>query len=329
MDDNQKILKDGIKTILDEFSIVIALFIGIFEPGIMTLFLFKRDLFLQLDSMKLLLLACSFTIPSFLMGVLVSIPLISFKCRREHLFSSRDDRRCLIVSASFINFIIFNLCMILKIFNSSLTEFSLSKLIIILSVIGPMGIGVFLSFLFFRKKIYKAFLEVKGKFCNSVHLIITKISKVGIILASLYNRVKDSIIRIFNKLKTKRGLVLFDTLQKIVIIIFWSFLCVLALSIDLRDFLSRICPVMSDDFALRINMAVTTLCMASGVSVFVEENTWFCILRFSLIVASIISLSMIHNLVLMGHLIGIFGIIFSVIMEMYQLVESKQKKINT
>ncbi|HZW86024.1 MAG TPA: hypothetical protein VFF41_01035 [Gallionella sp.] len=47
---------------------IVTAFVGVISPGLLTLFLFKRDLFVSLDLMKLVLLSASLSLPIVLLN---------------------------------------------------------------------------------------------------------------------------------------------------------------------------------------------------------------------------------------------------------------------
>lgn len=61
-----------IEFILNNVAVVVVAILGFSFPGVLTIFLFNRELFLQLDILKLMILAASISTPS-LGGVLAAI----------------------------------------------------------------------------------------------------------------------------------------------------------------------------------------------------------------------------------------------------------------
>lgn len=67
--------------ITSKISKVMMVFIGVIVPGVLFLFIYERDLFMELDILKLLLLSCSISIPTYalLLAREVFVDLIKIK----------------------------------------------------------------------------------------------------------------------------------------------------------------------------------------------------------------------------------------------------------
>lgn len=57
----------------NKVGIIIVVLAGIFVPGILTIFLFWRQLFIELELIKLILLAISISFPSFLVLLMFTL----------------------------------------------------------------------------------------------------------------------------------------------------------------------------------------------------------------------------------------------------------------
>lgn len=69
-----------------KISKVMMVFIGVIVPGVLFLFIYERDIFMELDILKLLLLSCSISIPTYallvakeVIGDLIKINILNVK----------------------------------------------------------------------------------------------------------------------------------------------------------------------------------------------------------------------------------------------------------
>lgn len=65
-------IKEAIEYGKDKVGTILVIITGLFVPGILTIYLFWRDLFVEIDILKLLILAVSISIPSFMIVLFFS-----------------------------------------------------------------------------------------------------------------------------------------------------------------------------------------------------------------------------------------------------------------
>lgn len=121
---------DYFQSLFSELMPILFIIVGILEPGVLSIFIFKPNLFNEYDVIKLLVLATCISIPSFTLFEIGSITWLALFNNSPNLLLGNRDRRGLIVLGASFNAILFNGLLIYKIYNASFSVHSFVKSIL-------------------------------------------------------------------------------------------------------------------------------------------------------------------------------------------------------
>lgn len=144
-----------------KIGMVLLVLMGILVPGVLTLFFYKRDIFMELDILKLLLLSCSISIPTYSLLVISDAiaTIIKYKLEKQ---SKKVDINEFFISSLIFNFTIFLIvfCSMLYKLNYNTRDFVISLFIVCLC--------------FCASNILRSvYLVVKEKIINIIHKLQT------------------------------------------------------------------------------------------------------------------------------------------------------------
>ena len=124
-----------IQVFFEEIAIFVTFLIGILEPGILSIFLYEFELFLKLDVTKLLILSLSITIMTLFINMISSMIWLSYSNKKKDLLIGLNDRKLMMVSALFLNSIIFHIPIVVKIYDKTRKTIFLVNCVLVMCLV--------------------------------------------------------------------------------------------------------------------------------------------------------------------------------------------------